>query len=129
MLNPHASLLLGPQDFETPAEIDGLLDDYFNTPEMSDPSLNHSDGSGRRGRQLFDTPDAARQKIMNIREDSRKAREFEAALSSMDATRGQKRSSSVYPHSQISNQFDLTVTEADSEDAYVSIPLPLRPRH
>ena len=81
VVNPHASLLLGGSDFETPAEIDGLLDDYFDlrhsvasmmpyadkTEEMSSSqqSLQTASSNGRR-RVLYDDPDSARRTIMRM---------------------------------------------------------------
>ncbi|KAK5744375.1 hypothetical protein LTR17_002085 [Elasticomyces elasticus] len=75
VVNPHASLLLGKHDIETPAEIDGLLDDYFtNFAEMaysngdiSSLSLNNSSQDGsRRGRMLYADPECARRNIMRL---------------------------------------------------------------
>ncbi|KAK5121112.1 hypothetical protein LTR85_005596 [Meristemomyces frigidus] len=77
VVNPHASLLLGTHDFETPAEIDGLLDDYFHrrasslmpydglTGEMDESLPASSDGS-RRTRVLYSDPEDARRNIMRI---------------------------------------------------------------
>ena len=83
MVNPHASLLSGAADFETPAEIDGLLDDYFDL-NRSSPSLppayymgNMSDASqqqlgepgesmSRRHRMLYDNPLSARKNILGL---------------------------------------------------------------
>ncbi|KAK6400771.1 hypothetical protein LTR95_019269, partial [Oleoguttula sp. CCFEE 5521] len=49
VVNPHASLLLGPSDFETPGEIDGLLEDYFQQSSMTTPSATYfSDMSSAR---------------------------------------------------------------------------------
>ena len=121
--------MLGPQEFETPAEIDGLLDDYFNTHDMSDQSLYASEGSSRRGRQLYDTPNAARREILRLQEDDRRDRELSVPASSTSGDqRSLYRSSSVYPHSQRSNPFDLTLSDLDPEETYVPLPLPLRPR-
>ena len=80
VVNPHASLLLGVSDIETPAEIDGLLDDYFNnnrdsaTMAYNDPtgekaasqqSFQTSSSNGRQ-RVLYDDPESARRRIMGI---------------------------------------------------------------
>lgn len=79
MVNPHKSLLLGVSDFETPAEIDGLLDDYFHSRDSvamayNDPtgeksasqhSLQTSSSNGRQ-RILYDDPESARRKIMGL---------------------------------------------------------------
>lgn len=79
-MNPHTSLLLGVSDFETPAEIDGLLDDYFDSGErrMQNPysdstgekstsqySLQTSASNGRQ-RVLYDNADSARRYIMGL---------------------------------------------------------------
>ena len=80
MVNPHASLLLGYPDLETPAEIDGLLDDYFNrsshsivmpyndeTGEMSDSQLSLPTSNGSAGRRiLYDNALNARRNIMGL---------------------------------------------------------------
>ncbi|KAF2765464.1 hypothetical protein EJ03DRAFT_207682 [Teratosphaeria nubilosa] len=81
LVNPHASLLLGTKEFETPAEIDGLLDNYFDISQDSldmqyDPITGNSieqrgstpsseDGS-RRGRPLYSDLSIARTNIMRI---------------------------------------------------------------
>lgn len=97
---------------------------------MSTPSLQaSSDGSSRRGRQLYDTPNAARREILRLADDPGAGEENDPAASASQDTRSLYRSSSVYPHSQRSNPFDLTVSDVDDEEAYVSYPLPLRPRH
>lgn len=132
LLNPHASLLLGPKEFETPAEIDGLLDDYFDNPEMSDQSPNPSDGSSRRGRQLYDTPNAARREILRLPDDPRVRLEnvvTDTVPHSQRAFRQSNRSSSAYAPSQRSNPFDLTISDLDDEEPYVLLPPPLNPRH
>ena len=80
VVNPHESLLLGVNDLETPAEIDGLLDEYFDnrhssrampynyvTGEMSSSQQSlHTTSSGGRQRVLYDDPDSARRTIMRI---------------------------------------------------------------
>ncbi|KAK3672732.1 hypothetical protein LTR78_007318 [Recurvomyces mirabilis] len=75
LVNPRASLLLGKQDIETPAEIDGLLDDYFCasempynhvTGELSSPVLDTSEDGSRRTRTLFTDASSARRTIMRI---------------------------------------------------------------
>ncbi|EMC98713.1 hypothetical protein BAUCODRAFT_145746 [Baudoinia panamericana UAMH 10762] len=75
LVNPHASLLVGKHDIETPGEIDGLLDTYFLedadmsydnlTGEPSSPSLSASLSSSRRVRRYAD-PESARFGIMGI---------------------------------------------------------------
>ena len=40
MVNPHNSLLLGVSDIETPAEIDGLLDNYFDSDNIDAMAYN-----------------------------------------------------------------------------------------
>lgn len=60
VVNPHASLILGANDFETPAEIDHLLDGYFEDMESRTPS-----------RVLYTDADSARRNIMRL-EESRK---------------------------------------------------------
>lgn len=79
VVNPHTSLLLGVSDIETPAEIDGLLDHYFdrslpNMQPYNDPtgekstsqySLQTSASNGRQ-RILYDDADSARRNIMGI---------------------------------------------------------------
>lgn len=81
VVNPHTSLLLGVPEFETPGEIDGLLDDHFerressqsmayhHIPEEADSpsqqSLQTSSSEGRR-RVLYDDPDSARRDIMRL---------------------------------------------------------------
>ena len=77
VVNPHASLLVTSQEFETPAEIDGLLDDYFDdrvfapqtsnensNSDMSQQSLEGSSDSGRHARVPYDDADSARRNIM-----------------------------------------------------------------
>ncbi|KAK4555873.1 hypothetical protein LTR86_007093 [Recurvomyces mirabilis] len=75
LVNPRASLLLGKHDIETPAEIDGLLDDYFYasempynhlTGELSSPVLDTSEDGSRRTRTLFTDASSARRTIMRI---------------------------------------------------------------
>ena len=63
-------------NLETPAEIDGLLDDYFNEPDtdnvqhhpltgnMSQHSLRSPTESSRRSRKLYKDADLARRSIM-----------------------------------------------------------------
>ncbi|KAK3723244.1 hypothetical protein LTR37_001967 [Vermiconidia calcicola] len=80
VVNPHASLLLGNNNLETPAEIDGLLDDYFHSREdlasmaytdragefsTSQNSLQTSSSNGRQ-RMLYDDPESARRNILRI---------------------------------------------------------------
>lgn len=78
-MNPHTSFLLGSTDFETPAEIDGLLDDYFNFRDSATMPYNDVTGeksssqqslqtasSEARRRILFDDPESARRKIMGL---------------------------------------------------------------
>lgn len=68
----------GSHDIETPAEIDGLLDDYFDTRidmpyddltgemvESQHSSSSDTDGS-RRGRPLFADAESARRNIMRL---------------------------------------------------------------
>lgn len=82
LLNPHASLLLGTHSFETPAEIDGLLDDYFEDDDddflvmASDPGTGEatqqslrSVSDTRQTNTLYEDMDTARRNILNI-EDS-----------------------------------------------------------
>lgn len=76
VVNPHPFLLLDVYNFETPAEIDGLLDDYFDesntdnmpydpvTGNMSQNSLGTPIESSRRSRKLYDDMDLARRSIM-----------------------------------------------------------------
>ncbi|KAK0954568.1 hypothetical protein LTS01_023834 [Friedmanniomyces endolithicus] len=74
LVNPHASLLLGKNEIETPAEIDGLLDDYFtNHTEMannggqeSSHSLGNSQDGSKRGRLLYADAESARRTIMRL---------------------------------------------------------------
>lgn len=86
LVNPHESLILGSSEIETPAEIDGLLDDYFGsrstlgemqpydnfTGEMSasQTSLPTNASSNGRQRVLYDNPDNARRNIMGIGNNS-----------------------------------------------------------
>jgi hypothetical protein len=79
VVNPHNSLLLGVSDIETPAEIDGLLDNYFDSDNFdimayndasrekssSQVSLQTSASNGRQ-RVLYDDPASARRNIMGI---------------------------------------------------------------
>ena len=82
MVNPHESFILGTNDIETPAEIDGLLDHYFasrHTSEVmsSDDSPGQQSSSqqssspvynvSRQGRVLYDDPESARRTIMRLR--------------------------------------------------------------
>ena len=78
VVNPHTSLLLGVSDIETPAEIDGLLDNYFSDDFGMDPYDDqageksrsqqsfHTTGSNGRQRVLYDNPDSARRNIMGL---------------------------------------------------------------
>ncbi|KAK0249362.1 hypothetical protein LTS09_015515 [Friedmanniomyces endolithicus] len=74
LVNPHASLLLGKNEIETPAEIDGLLDDYFtnftemasNRGQESSHSLGNSQDGSKRGRMLYADPESARRTIMRL---------------------------------------------------------------
>lgn len=78
VVNPHRSLLLGSSTFETPAEIDGLLDEYFDrsehdmasydhiTGEISTPSQQSLGSVGARQRTLYADPDSARRTILGI---------------------------------------------------------------
>ncbi len=82
MVNPHQSLLGSSNEIETPAEIDGLLNDYFHsevdltmasyddiTGELaaSQSSLHTSSTStSARQRILYDDPTSARRTIMRI---------------------------------------------------------------
>ena len=78
VVNPHTSLLLGVSDIETPAEIDGLLDNYFSDDfgmepygdESGEKSRSqqsfHTTGSNGRQRILYDDPDSARRNIMGL---------------------------------------------------------------
>ncbi|TKA79549.1 hypothetical protein B0A55_02735 [Friedmanniomyces simplex] len=74
VVNPHASLLLGKNDIETPAEIDGLLDDYFtshtdmayNGGQISSHSLSNNQDGSKRGRMLYADPESARRTIMRL---------------------------------------------------------------
>ncbi|KAF2170120.1 hypothetical protein M409DRAFT_19726 [Zasmidium cellare ATCC 36951] len=82
VVNPHASLLLEGHSFETPAEIDGLLDEYFDekseddnmsynalTGEASQNSLRMGSDSSRHARVLYGDPDSARRHILRVQED------------------------------------------------------------
>ena len=78
VVNPHTSLLLGVSDIETPAEIDGLLDNYFSDDfgmepygyEAGEKSRSqqsfHTTGSNGRQRVLYEDPDSARRNIMGL---------------------------------------------------------------
>ncbi|KAK0785231.1 hypothetical protein LTR02_000373 [Friedmanniomyces endolithicus] len=74
LVNPHASLLLGKNEIETPAEIDGLLDDYFtshtemssNGGQESSHSLGNSQDGSKRGRLLYADAESARRTIMRL---------------------------------------------------------------
>lgn len=100
MVNPHASLILGARHIETPAEIDGLLDDYFDHPEErmqydsltgepSQVSLRIPSESSRR--ILYDDPSAARRKILRV-EDNLPSPPASAVLNDMRSPRAQKMS-------------------------------------
>ena len=80
VVNPHNSLLLGVSHIETPAEIDGLLDTYFDRNDFAtmQPDSNNTgersvsqysiqtSGSNGRQRILYDDPDSARRNIMGL---------------------------------------------------------------
>ncbi|CAK3755153.1 Hypothetical predicted protein [Lecanosticta acicola] len=80
LVNPHDSLLVGVHQLETPAEIDGLLDDYFDQGVEDDimeskqragerpqePSRVDSNGSRRK---LYEDADSARRNILNVEPD------------------------------------------------------------
>ena len=154
-------MLQGTKDFETPAEIDGLLDDYFDRSSPHTPSNKEndmassqaaraqSDSGGRRLRTLYGDADSARREIMrlpsassgvpnavnNFHQESPLASRslvmdqmmtFESESSDEDTgiaaieVEGETvvraaRSSSVYPHSDFSDPFDLHVSEDEVE--------------
>lgn len=85
LINPHASLLLGNNSIETPAEIDGLLDDYFEdrddfeatdelvvmasnrgTGEQSQQSFRSTSENSKQTHTLYDDADTARRQILRI---------------------------------------------------------------
>lgn len=83
VVNPHESLILGSSEIETPAEIDGLLDDYFNSTHDLGTMLPYDDftgemstsqqslptaGSNGRQRVLYDDAESARRRIMGIQD-------------------------------------------------------------
>ena len=88
MVNPHQSLLLGSNNIiETPGEIDGLLDDYFDSTGHSDtmPYDNftgefstsqqslHTTSSNGRQRVLYKDPESARRTILGIHGTARQS--------------------------------------------------------
>ncbi|KAM0719867.1 hypothetical protein Q7P37_004002 [Cladosporium fusiforme] len=89
LVNPHASLLLSSSHIETPAEIDGLLDDYF-------------EDSDTMPRALYSNPDAARRNIMGL----------DGTDDAADATTGNNESAgSLVPPRVPSDPFDLHMSD------------------
>jgi hypothetical protein len=121
VLNPHASLVPGSHNFETPAEIDGLLDSYFevhdentqdnmydNTAAAGDssPASSHVPSEGSR-RVLYDNVKIAHRNILRTRGCDKSAitpppRALLVASDSQKAGR------------PFSDPFDLTISEKSS---------------
>ena len=78
VVNPHASLLAGASDIETPLEVDGLLDSYFSNKHVSGkmpyvrsgeiPPAQESpqNSADSRRKRLYNDPEIARRNIMRI---------------------------------------------------------------
>jgi hypothetical protein len=128
VVNPHASLFLGNHKFETPAEIDGIYNDYFDI----DDSVSVDDGSGSdmaidgtisakvsqtslrshgdspRTRVLYDDAEAARREILGA-----------APLKSRHDGHDERHSPLIFKHtphlqprfSQKSEPFDLHISD------------------
>jgi hypothetical protein len=88
LINPRASLLLQPHDIETPGEIDGLLNDYFDeddedqatanmsynqrTGEPSQASPRIPSENSRLLRTLYDDAETARRNILGVEDEPTK---------------------------------------------------------
>ncbi|KAF7186030.1 hypothetical protein HII31_12631 [Pseudocercospora fuligena] len=139
VVNPHASLILGARDIETPAEIDGLLDDYFDQPvermqydnltgEPSQISLRIPSESSRR--VLYDDPGSARRNILRV-EDVIPSPPATAVLNDLRSPRAQKMSATAWhlamtAGSHRSDPFDLTLSESGSNNQLKAIDAVLR---
>ena len=156
VVHPHASLILGARDIETPAEIDGLLDDYFDQPvermqydnltgEPSQISLRIPSESSRR--VLYDDPGSARRNILRV-EDVIPSPPANAILNDLRSPRAQKMSATGMTHSTArsplmlmystawhlamtagshrSDPFDLTLSESGSNNQLKAIDAVLR---
>jgi len=84
LLNPHASLLEATHHTDSSAEVDALLDEYYdNTSDLTQsrsiliprpqshpqPTIRIMADNARHTRRLYDNPDSARRNIMRSRED------------------------------------------------------------
>lgn len=127
MLNPHASLFLGSHNLETPAEIDGLLDSYFedyNTDTQdnmqtntaagdSSPASSHVPSENSR-RVLYDNAEIAHRNILGIRSNdkTRITPPPRALLTASGSQNGAR---------PFSDPFDLTVSENGSSNTLLTV--------
>ncbi|KAI5359427.1 hypothetical protein Slin14017_G103290 [Septoria linicola] len=119
VLNPHASLIIDPQTLETPAEIDGLLESYFEDHDTMQDNTNQGDSSPHvpsesSRRVLYENADDARRNILRIQEQSKPhvTPPPKAMLSDMGTRKGER---------PFSDPFDLTLSEDGSRNALMSI--------
>ncbi|KAM3425793.1 hypothetical protein BST61_g7721 [Cercospora zeina] len=123
VLNPHASLILGSRCLETPAEIDGLLDSYFqpDTQANMEPESTYDEPSpGEPGvpsehsrRVLYDNASDARRKILHMSDADKGISPPPKALLTAGASRKVER--------PFSDPFDLTLSDSDSHSTLMTI--------
>ncbi|PPJ53945.1 hypothetical protein CBER1_05847 [Cercospora berteroae] len=123
VLNPHASLILGSRSLETPAEIEGLLDSYFQDHEANmQPDQTYDEPpSGVSGvpsehsrRVLYDNASDARRKILHMSyHDKGLVTTPPRALLGANAARKGER--------PFSDPFDLTLSDSDSHSTLMTI--------
>ena len=125
-MNPHASLLLCSSQFETPAEIDGLLDDYFEDTgamyvRFKQHQPSHCANKGyNRPRALYPDTETARRDIMGLGGLGEAEETAGAATNSHESS-----TSSLVPPRVPSDPFDLRVTDVPCQAAYVPARSPL----
>lgn len=124
VLNPHASLVLGSPALETPAEIDGLLDSYFEdhdhpaqdtmqnntTDRESSPSLSQMPSENSR-RILYEDAETAHRNILRTRGND--IAQVSALPKGLVANRSGQR-----PYS---DPFDLTLSENSSRSTLPNV--------
>nr|POE79878.1 hypothetical protein CFP56_07944 [Quercus suber] len=135
VVNPHQSLSLETKAFETPAEIDGLLDDYFHSTESttqqidealeemfpSQDSPSSSDGT-KRPRALYTDAETARSQILRLASGD-DARQFTSVtgmplIDSDQPDTGDEQEGSVHSHCHFSNPFDLHLSAGIDEPSF-----------
>lgn len=132
VLNPHASLVLGSPALETPAEIDGLLDSYFEDPDHpaqdimqnnptdreSSPSLSQMPSENSR-RILYEDAETAHRNILRTRGND--IAKVSALPKGLVANRSGQR-----PYS---DPFDLTLSENSSRSTLPNVDQVLKEGH